>query len=92
MEPFERRQIVQEVLAGVEQLLQRTQSVPHRPVLSATEAANFVGRRSYSAFRDWCRAYQVRPCAHGRYSLAALKRGMEREARGVYQHGKGVAA
>jgi hypothetical protein len=69
------------------------QPAAQREVLSAREAAQFVGKPGRDAFRDWRAKFQVRPCGHGRYSLRSLKAAMEREARKTYVHtGGGKAA
>lgn len=60
-----------------------------REVMSAKEAAAFVGKPSVEAFTAWRTANNVKPCAHGRYSLRSLKSGMERESRKTYVHAEG---
>lgn len=56
-----------------------------RDVLTVDEAIKFVGKDdcadAYKAFDRWKTRNNVRPCAKGRYSLRALKAGLEREAR-----------
>jgi hypothetical protein len=59
-----------------------------REVLSAREAAQFVGKPGRDAFRDWRAKFGVRACGHGRYSLRSLKAALEREGRKNYQHVK----
>lgn len=51
------------------------------PVLTASEAAAYVGKNSASAFGRWCAAHKVKPCDKGRYSRRALEMGMNKEAR-----------
>lgn len=61
---------------------------PTRDVLTVKEAIAFVGKAGLKApdkaFKRWRKALGVKPCAKGRYSLRALKAGLEREQRKTY--------
>lgn len=59
---------------------------PTREILSAREAAQFVGKPGRDAFKDWRARFGVRPCGHGRYTLRSLKAALEREGRKTYTH------
>lgn len=59
-------------------------------VMSAANAADSLGM-SEDRFYYWRRKWQVRDCGHGRYSLRAIKAGLEREARQTYQPAKAEA-
>jgi hypothetical protein len=51
-------------------------------VLTITEAMEFVRLRSRSSLDRWCRRFAPNAkCGHGRYTRAALAKGLEKEAR-----------
>ena len=76
---------VEAVASRVVQLMRQASPEP-REVMSAREAAAFVGKPGRDAFKGWREKFQVRPCGHGRYSLRSLKAAMEREGRKTYEH------
>lgn len=52
-----------------------------RPVLMLAEAMQFTGHQSISAFYRWTEKWAPRACcSHGRYTRAALCRGLDQEA------------
>lgn len=50
-------------------------------ILTRAEARHYVKRPSEAAFCEWCKRWQVRPFARGRYSRAHLDRALENESR-----------
>ncbi len=52
-------------------------------VMSARDAAEFLCM-SEDRFYYWRKRWQVPACSHGRYSLRAIKAGLEREARNTF--------
>jgi hypothetical protein len=56
--------------------------VAPKPVLTISEAIEFVRLRSRSSLDRWCRRFASNArCGHGRYTRAALATGLEKEAR-----------
>lgn len=52
------------------------------PVLQKPQAMELVGKNSDSAFERWVKKWAPKSrCDQGRYNVAALRRGMEAEAR-----------
>lgn len=52
------------------------------PVLSVVQAMAYTNHRARSSFLDWVGKYAPNAaCGHGRYTRAALDRGLEKESR-----------
>lgn len=55
------------------------------PVLTAQEAAAYVGKGSEKAYREWRKRWRVGMCSDGRYSRRELDAGLSREARNKHE-------
>ena len=60
------------------------------PVLTTNEAMVFVGKRSTTAFKSWCKKWAVKQCDASRYSRRQLEYGLNKESRKTYKSNSGV--
>lgn len=65
-------------LNEVLKLMKEARPIP--AVMCYRDAIGYVGLSNPSTFKDWCKAYGVSPCAHGRYEKRKLDLGLAREA------------
>jgi len=65
-------------LAEVLKLAREPRPIP--AIMCRADAIAYTGIKSASAFKDWCKAYGVAPCSHGRYEKRKLDLGLAREA------------
>jgi hypothetical protein len=61
-----------------------SQPKPAGEVMSAEEAAAYVGKRNARSFRRWKQRLGVRGCGINRYSKQTLDAALKREARAIH--------